>query len=213
MEAGERELHEAVTHFRLGGSAMQLSIVHCHLAMLALTHGDLPAALGHTEASEVHAVQADYRRGVAIGALLHAEIDARNSAAAARIDARSGAAASALGALRRGLAGFKALGIEEGPICEIEGRVMRLLRRPVDARRALAEGLRLSAAFPLERGRLHTELALTERDDAEPDLAAASARQAIALFLACDAPRLAEAVAARFAPCPPVSLGRPAKRR
>lgn len=79
MEAGERELHEAVTHFRLGGSAMQLSIVHCHLAMLALTHGDLPAALGHTEASEVHAVQADYRRGVAIGALLHAEIDARNS--------------------------------------------------------------------------------------------------------------------------------------
>jgi len=133
-------------------------------------------------------LQADYRRGVAMGALLHAEIDARH-----------GNASAALGALHRGLAGFKALGIEEGPSCEIEGRVMRLLQRPADACRALAEGLRLSAAFPLELGRLHAELALTGRDSGEAERAEASARQAIGLFLACEAPLLAQAVAESFA--------------
>jgi len=188
LDAGERELREALTHYRFGGSAMQLSIAHCHLAMLALKRDDTRLALAHTESSEVHALQADYRRGVAMGALLHAEIDARH-----------GNASAALGALHRGLAGFKALGIEEGPSCEIEGRVMRLLQRPADACRALAEGLRLSAAFPLELGRLHAELALTGRDSGEAERAEASARQAIGLFLACEAPLLAQAVAESFA--------------
>lgn len=188
LDAGEQELSEALAHYRFCGSAMQLSIAHCHLAMLALRRGDLPAARVHTEASEAHALQADYRRGVATGALLHADIDAR-----------LGNASAAQGALERGLAAFTALGISEGPNCEIEGRVMRLLQRPVEARRALAEGLRLSAAFPLELGRLHAELALAERDEGEADCAQASARQAIGLFLACDALRLAEAVAEAFA--------------
>lgn len=172
LDAGEQHLREALAHYRFGGSAMQVSIVCCHLAMLALRRGDLSAARVHTEASEAHALRADYRRGVATGAMLHAEIEAR-----------LGNLPAAHGALQRGLAAFKALGIAEGPNCEIEGRVLRLSRRPADARRALAEGLRRSAAFPLERGRLHAELALTERDAGDAERAQASANHAFDLFL------------------------------
>jgi tetratricopeptide (TPR) repeat protein len=187
VDAGELELREALALYRFGGSAMQISIVHCHLAILALRRGDWPAARVHTEASESHALQADYRRGLAMGAMLHADIDAR-----------LGNAVAAETALQRGLSMFGALGIAEGPNCEIEGRVMRLSQRPADARRALGEGLRLAAAFPLERGRLHVELALTEQGDGEAERAQASARQAIKLFLVCEAPLLAQAVADAF---------------
>ena len=188
LDAGEQHLREALAHFRFGGSAMQVSIVSCHLAMLALRRGDLPAARVHTEASEAHALRADYRRGMATGAMLYAEINAR-----------LGNLPAAQGALQRGLAAFQALGIAEGPNCETEGRVLRLSQRPADARRALAEGLRRSAAFPLERGRLHAELALTERDAGGAGRAQASALQAFDLFLACEAPLLAHAVAYAFA--------------
>lgn len=187
LDAGEQQLREALAHYRFGGSAMQLSIAHCHLAMLALRRGDWPAARVHTEASEAHALQADYRRGVATAAMLQAEIDAQ-----------LGNADAAQTALQRGLSAFKALGIAEGPNCEIEGRVMRLLQRPADARRALGEGLRLAAAFPLEAGRLHAERALTEQGEGETERALASAGQAIGLFLACEAPLLAQAVAEAF---------------
>ena len=100
--------------------------------------------------------------------------------------------------MQRGLSAFKTLGIAEGPNCEIEGRVMRLSQRPADARRALGEGLRLAAAFPLEAGRLHAELALTEQGEGNTARARASAGQAIGLFTACEAPLLAQAVAEAF---------------
>jgi len=187
LDAGEQQLREALAHCRLGGSVMQLSITHCQLAMLALRRGDWPAARVHTEASEAHALQADYRRGVATAALLHAGINAH-----------FGNALSAHDALQQGLSAFKALGIAEGPNGKIEGCVMRLPRRPADACRALGEGLRLAAAFPLKAGRLQAQLALTEQGDGETERAQASARQAVELFLACEAPLLAHAVSDAF---------------
>lgn len=187
VDEGERELNEALAHYRFDGGAMQRSIVHCHLAMLALMRADVPAAREHSEASVAHARQVDYRRGVATGSLLFAEIDAR-----------CGHAGAALENLQLGLAGFATLGIKEGPNCEIAGRVMRLLQRLDDSRRVLAEGLHFSAAYPLELGRLHTEIARSERASGAHHLAEAAALLAVSLFRACAAPRLAEAVRAEF---------------
>jgi hypothetical protein len=74
--------------------------------------------------------------------------------------------------------------------------VLRLLQRPDDALRALEAGLALSAGFPLQRGQLHRELALVHAARGDREALQASARQAIELFAACAAPRLAEGVAA-----------------
>jgi len=187
LDTGEQALHEALAHFRLEGTPMQLSIVHGHLAILALQRDDVPAARARTDASEALARQGDYRRGVAMNGLLRAELAARG-----------GDAAMALAALAGALDAFAALGIEEGLNREFEGRVLRLLQRPGESMRALQEGLRISAAFPLQRGRLHAELARTHQMLGDDREAAVSAGQAADLFRACGAPRLAEAVRRDF---------------
>jgi tetratricopeptide (TPR) repeat protein len=188
LDAGGQALHEALAQFRLEGTSMQLSIVHGHLAILALQRGDVPAARARTEASEAFARHGDYRRGVAMSGLLRAELAAR-----------CGAAAAALAALAGALDAFAALGIEEGLNHEFEGRVLRLLQRHGESLRVLQNGIRISAAFPLQRGRLHAELALTHRLLGDDHEARVSAAQAADLFRACGAPRLAGAVDRDFA--------------
>jgi tetratricopeptide (TPR) repeat protein len=183
FEAGEVQLHKALALFRFGGTSMNLSIARCHLAILALRRGDVETASEHAEASEALAARHDYRRGVAMGRLLRAEVAARR-----------GDPDAAMALLSCAKAGFVALVIVEGQNHEFEGRVLRLLGRFDDARAAIEAGLPLASGYPLQLAELHVELAWTLKAQGEDEAAAASAGRAIELFGAAAAPLRAEAV-------------------
>ena len=167
---------------------MQRSINHCALAILALRRGDVDAAQPHADAASAHASRGDYRRGVAMGWLVQADIHARR-----------GESATALDALAQGKAGFGRLEIEEGLNREFEGRVLRLVGRPGDALAVLEEGLCLAAKFPVEAAWLQHELVPTHlaRGDAAAALAAGARAQA--LFEWMGAPRMVGALRAMMA--------------
>jgi len=178
--------------YRLDGTPMQRSINPCALAILALRRGDVAAAAPHAEAASAHARLGEYRRGVAMGALVQADIHAR-----------SGAAAAALEALARSKRGFGQLEIEEGLNREFEGRVLRLVGRPDDGLVALEDGLRLAAQFPVEAAWLQHERVLAQQARGDPEAARGAARDAIALFERLAAPRMVATVRAMVPGMPP----------
>lgn len=188
FEAGERELLAARAIYLLDGTPMQRSINLGGLAVLALRRGDVDAAAPLAEAAGAHALQGDYRRGVAMGALVQADLHARR-----------GESAAALDALARGKAGFDKLGIEEGFNREFEGRVLRLVGRPDDALAVLDDGLRLAAKFPVEAAWLQHERVPTQQARGDLAGAHAAADDAAALFAQLGAPRMADAVRAMAA--------------
>jgi tetratricopeptide (TPR) repeat protein len=183
FDEGERELLAARDLYLLAGTPMQRSINHGALAILALRRGDVDAAQPHAEAASAHAERGDYRRGVAMSALMHADICARR-----------GERAAALDALAQGKATFARLGIEEGFNREFEGRVLRLLGRPDEACVAIEEGLRLAAKFPVEAAWLQHEFVLTHQARGDIEAAQAAAGRAIEWFGALGAPRMVHAV-------------------
>lgn len=193
FEAGERELLAARDLYLLGGTPMQRSINRGALAILELRRGDVDAAMPHAEAASAHAQQGDYRRGVAMGALVWADIHARR-----------GEVAAALDALARSQAGFAKLEIEEGFNREFEGRVLRLIGQPDDALVVLEDGLRLAAKFPVEAAWLRHELVLTQQACGDACAAGDAADRAIALFDVLGAPRMVEAVRAMVGMSPRV---------
>ena len=178
---------------------MQRCINHFALAFLALRRGRFDAAQAHAEVSRQHAALADYRRGLAMDALLRADIRARR-----------GDHAAALGALAEGKAAFARLGIIEGINFEFEARVLRLLGRVDEAQRAIEDGLRVAATFPVEAAWLQHELVLTQQARGEREAALAAAHDAMALFERLGAPRMVEAVramVARMSPRVPRAAG------
>jgi tetratricopeptide (TPR) repeat protein len=179
FEAGERELLAARDLYRLAGTPMQRSINHGALAILALRRGDAGAARPYAEAAAAHAERGDYRRGIAMGALVLADIHARG-----------GENAAALDALAYGKAAFARLGIEEGLNLEFEGRVLRLLGRADEACVAIEEGLRLAAKFPVEAAWLQHEFVLTHQARGDTEAAQVAAGRAIEWFDALGAPRM-----------------------
>jgi len=185
FEAGQRELLAARDLYLLDGTPMQRSINRCALAILELRRGDVDAAAPHAEAASAHAQQGDYRRGVAMGALVQADIHARR-----------GEVAAALDALARGKGGFARLEIEEGFNREFEGRVLRLVGRPDAALAVLDEGLRLAAKFPVEAAWLQHERVLTQQACGDLAGAQAAVEDAAALFAQLGAPRMVDAVRA-----------------
>lgn len=188
FEAGQRELLAARDLYLLAGTPMQRAINHGGLAILELRRGDVDAAAPHAEAASAHARRGDYRRGVAIGALVMADIRARR-----------GESAAALDALARGKVGFARLEIEEGFNREFEGRVLRLVGRPDDALAVLDDGLRLAAKFPVEAAWLQHERVLTQQVRGDHAGALAAAHDACVLFGHLGAPRMVEAVRAMVA--------------
>ena len=182
LEAGHAELLLAMAPMRLRGTPMQLSIARSHFAILALRGDDVQAAHEHALWSETHAERAGYRRGVAMAALLRADVSARR-----------GETADALDRLADGRRRFAELRIEEGLNEEIAARVLRLAGRFEAAQVAIERGLACSEAFPLEQGQVQLEharlrLAMTDRPGA---LAALDVARP--LFERCGAPRLVEA--------------------
>jgi Tfp pilus assembly protein PilF len=182
LDTGHAELLQAMSLLRLRGTPMQLSIARSHLAVLALRRDDVPGAHEQALWSLTHAEQAGYRRGVAMAALLQADIAARR-----------GETADALDRLGDGRGRFAELRIEEGLNEEIAARVLRLAGNVDDARAALRRGLAWSEAFPLEQAQLHLEharLGIATSDHAGMLAALDAAR---ALFERCGAPRLVDA--------------------
>ena len=199
FETGERELLAARDLYLLNGTPMQRSINRGALAILELRRDDAAAAAPHAQAASAHAQQGDYRRGIAMGALVRADIHARR-----------GEVGAALDALVRGKAGFAHLEIEEGFNREFEGRVLRLLGRTDDALVVLEDGLRLAARFPVETAWLHHELVPTHRARDDFDAMLNSAQLAIGAFDKLGAPRMVDALRAtveRMSPRVPFATG------
>lgn len=177
LNAGEAMLREAFRHFEGGGKPMNVSILWAHLAILNLSKGDVPAAETAVEASLRFAREADYRRGLAMGELLRAEVRARR-----------GEVAGADEALRAGLAAFAALGIEEGLNYEFAGRVCRLLGRGEESLFYLEKGLEISTALPVYHAALLFEAARTCADLGRTEDARGHAGRCERLYFDCEAP-------------------------
>jgi transcriptional regulator with XRE-family HTH domain len=185
FDAGREQLVQALALLRLRGTPMQLAIARTHLAILALRTDALPAAREHARWAREHAEQAGYRRGVAMAALLDADLAARD-----------GAVPQALAQLADGRRRFAELRIDEGLNEEFAARVLRLAGRFDDAQAAVTRGLACSDGFPLERAQLHLEqarlcAARAAADDAHGVRAALAAARA--LFERCGAARWSEA--------------------
>ena len=182
LDAGHAELLLAMSLLRLRGTPMQLSIARSHFAILALRRDDVQAAQEHAHWSGTHAEQAGYRRGVAMAALLRADVAARRAETTHALDW-----------LAEGRRRFAELQIEEGLNEEIAARVLRLAGHFDDARAAIMCGLACSAAFPLEQAQAqleHARLCLALADRAGALAALDAARM---LFERCAAPRMVEA--------------------
>lgn len=193
LDEGGRELEAALEHFADGGTPMQLSIAHGHLALLALERDDAAAAAREAPRSEALARRAGYRRGLALAPLLRA------GAAALRGDE-----ATAREAIGEGLAAFAALGIREALNQRLAARALARLGRSDEALHALAVGWPWSERFPLERA---DALLLRAQLQASPEARRADAGAAAAIFERCGAaPKAAQA---RAAMSPDVTCPRP----
>jgi transcriptional regulator with XRE-family HTH domain len=146
--AGTRHLREALRCFDADGTPMNRAIAHGQLALLALARDDDGAAAAHNASARAESQRADYRRGLALAALIDGVLAAG-----------AGATDEAEAAVRRGLAAFAALGIADSLNHRLAAMAWRRLGRADAARAAADEALRLAAAFPLERQAAEAELA------------------------------------------------------
>lgn len=186
-EAGRSELEAALAELQWQGSGMQLSVAHTHLAILALRLQQPTPAELHARDAERHAQAADYRRGLAMTALLHADV------ASCR-----GQHEAAAEALARGLERFATLHIDEGLNHEFAARVQRRARALDAAAQAVQRGLAVSTEFPLQAAELRLEQALIAQARGDADGAQQALQAACRGFIACGAQARAAQAAALF---------------
>jgi tetratricopeptide (TPR) repeat protein len=180
-DAGRMEIASAVRLLKSDGTAMQRSIAHAHLALLALDCDDLRGVEANVRRSQSLARRAGYRRGLALAHMLNAEV--REAA----LDE-----AGTSGEIARGLEAFAALGIAEAMTQRLAGRAWRRLGRLAEASAALRAGLPLAIDFPLERADLHAEAARVAALQGDLAEARTHADRAAALYALCEAhPKLA----------------------
>jgi tetratricopeptide (TPR) repeat protein len=189
VEAGRVEIQTALDLLQDGGTPMQKSIAHGHLALLALDCDDMIEAGREARRSEALARLADYRRGLALAQLLLAEIHAAARDVAATSDG-----------IARGLAAFAALGIAEAATHRLAGRAWRRVGRLDDAAAVLRDGLPLATDFPLERADLHAELARVAALQRDADMARSEADRAAMLYASCNAERKIQRLAEAMSP-------------
>lgn len=144
--AGRLQLLLALDCFASEGTPMNHSIVHGHLALLALAQDEVEAAARHATISEAQARSGDYRRGLAFAPLLQALVAARR-----------GDAHAAREALARSQAAFADQDINEALNHRLAAQVWRLLDEPAAAHQACELALQLSAGFPVEHAAAQRE--------------------------------------------------------
>lgn len=186
-EAGLEQLQLALACFDIEGTPMNHAIARAHLALAALGRGDADEAERQTLRADAAARRGDYRRGLALGALLHGLVAARR-----------GQRQAALAGLRLADERFAALGLDESHRHLLAARAHRWLG---DAAQALARALQAAhraAAHPLERAAALHERALCEALQGLGDGGTAAQAAALALYRRCGASEMARALAAAW---------------
>ncbi len=179
---GERCVRKAIEIFQKGGRPLNLSIAHCHLAILALQQGQVDRAEAESKIAVEYAKADDYRRGLIDGKMIQAEIAAlRGQTTLARESAEQ--------ALRE----YSAMGIEEGLSFEQAGRTFRILGDLERAKELFRKGIAISAKFPVYQAALYFELAIALKADASPEWLEA-AEMAVDIYKKCQCPLRVEAI-------------------
>lgn len=150
LDEGERLIRRAIEIFGESGKPTNLSIAHCHLAMLLLQQNLIDRAAHEAQVSIHYAGLDEYHRGQQMGKLINAEIEARRSNRQ-----------TALILVESALAGFAKLGIREGLNFEYAGRVHRLLGNYDQAVIHLKDGITAAQAYPIYLAALQAEFART----------------------------------------------------
>jgi DNA-binding Xre family transcriptional regulator len=174
LKQGEEMIRLSLESFELGGSPVNLSISHTHLALIALLKNELAEAEHEAMTAIQYAIRGDFKRGIAEGALLKGEIAARTNQPELAVQQ-----------MNKGLQEFSALGIEEGLNYEIAGRTCRYLKDFKQAETYLRKGIQSSQNFPLSLASLHVELALVLRETGS-HVWQAEALRAVDLFQRCE---------------------------
>ncbi len=173
-EIGLAHIEKSIFYFLIDGTAMNLSISHCHLAIIGLTKRDLKMAELHALKSQELAAATDFRRGIYVAYLI-----------LANIQAVKGLISDSVMNLYKGMEGFKSLKVEEGLNYEFAGRICRLNGKPEESLSYLKRGVEISNEFPLYQAAVYLELALTEQklqlDNRN------SIQQSLRLFIQCQA--------------------------
>jgi tetratricopeptide (TPR) repeat protein len=181
LSDGEKSVKKSIEIFQTGGKPLNLSISHCHLALIYLELGKIDEAERETQLSIQFAKQDDYRRGLAQGKLLLAEVAAHRG--------QSKATSLAEEALRD----FEALGISEGLNYEQAGRVYHRLHDFDKAESYFRKGISLSRAFPVYQAALFKELGLVLKAKNDPKWKE-ELQNSIDLYKKCQCPLRAEMV-------------------
>lgn len=178
-EMGETEpslahVEKSLFYFLLDGTAMNLSISHCHLAIIGLITGDLKMAELHSEKSNELASAVDFRRGIYFAHLIQSNVQAAK-----------GFISDSVMNLYKGLEGFKSLKVEEGLNYEFAGRICRINGKLEESLNYLKKGIEISNEFPLYQAAIYFELALTEQKLQMDNQH--SIQQSLRLFIQCQA--------------------------
>jgi hypothetical protein len=181
---GGAELQAALACFAIEGTPMNLSIVHGHLALLALEGGDAGQAEHEAARSLGLARQADYRRGLALAPLLQAH--------AAALQGRP---APARALLAQGLQAFADMGVDDALNHVLAARIERTLGDGAAALAAAQRAFQRAAGFPLEQAAALHEQALAQALLGQGAAAAASRQGAAALYTRCGAFEMAARLA------------------
>lgn len=152
LAEGEISIQKSIEVFKLGGKPINLSISYCHLALIYLQKNQIEKAAQATELSIQYANQDDYRRGIAEGKLLKAEVEAH-----------FGNKKEAEILIDQGLKEFDHLKIIEGLSFEQAGRTYRIIGNLQKAESYILRGIEVSRDFPVYLAALHVELALILR--------------------------------------------------
>jgi tetratricopeptide (TPR) repeat protein len=149
---GEQIIKKSIEIFEDAGNPTNLSIAHCHLAMILLQKKVIDLSEHEAKVSIRYADENEYRRGQQMGKLILAEVEATR-----------GNKQAALDLVESALAGFSKLGIREGLNFEYAGRVNRIVGNFNQSIKYLSEGIAASQAFPIYLAALQFELARTSK--------------------------------------------------
>ena len=179
---GKTHLKRSIEIYEVYGRPVNVSIAHCHLAMLNLQELRIEEARHHVQVSSHQATIGEYLRGQEMAKLIQAEIAARTGL---NVEAKTLA--------NQTLDGFSRLGIEEGLNYEFAGRVHRLIGDFEKAELLLMKGIGVAKDFPIYRASLLAELAQT-LNGRRSFKSQEAARAAVHLYEASGCPLRAAAV-------------------
>jgi tetratricopeptide (TPR) repeat protein len=176
LAEGERCVLKAIEVFQEGGRALNFSIAHCHLAILAMQQGQVDRAERESKIAMHYAQMDDYRRGLIDGKILQAEIAAMR-----------GQTKVAQTMVEEALQEYAEMGIAEGLYFEQAGRTYRILGNLKKAKELLQKGIDISEKFPVYQAALYSELAIVLKSESAPTWLATTQR-AIELYKKCQCP-------------------------